>query len=152
LEEKDYSSIMSNILAQRKVAAKQTLNKEDDIRKRRRQLGRARSNNSTGDDPLSRGSSITAQTGTADIDRDVHSNSSGEKGAGLGKAAEYQPSQELGWDAPGAQEARERMIRAMGGTVEETGGVVQPIGVMKDAVRGDEGLGRAGRRKRTPGF
>jgi hypothetical protein len=59
-----------------------------------------------------------------------------------------QPSQELGWDSPGAQEARERMILAMGGKVDGGLNVLEGIGIVKDKA-GDEGLGSiAGRMTR----
>lgn len=150
-EEKDYSSIMSNILAQRSAAqmAKQNLNKEDDPRKRRRQLGQATSivipsNPSTADDPLSLSRTSTSE---ALVVQNADDSLIDQEEARKGQPVEYQPSQELGWDAPGAQEAREQMIRAMGGKVEGTSGVVEPIGVMKDVVS-EGGVGRVGRRKR----
>ena len=66
---------------------------------------------------------------------------------------EYQPSQELGWEAPGAQEAREHLIRAIGGTVQDEGTKVGSIGVVQDVLGGpDINNGRdqrAGRRKRA---
>jgi hypothetical protein len=140
-EEKDYSKIMSNILAQRKAVAEQNLTKKGERQKRRRQLGRATSNPSTAGDAASRTSSgAVAPNPVADEDTSVPKEQD--------KAHEYQPSQELGWDAPGAQEARENMIRGLGGKVEVTCGVVETIGVLKDIVSGDSGLGRSARRRR----
>lgn len=153
-EPKDYSSIMSNILAQRKAAAEQNPNPDAEKKKRRRQLGRAassRSNPSTADDVVSHASSAlaTEHRVSEHLDETVLDNMlDGAKDLGKGRLDEYQPSQELGWDAPGAQEAREQMIRAMGGKVEETSGVVRSVGVVRDVVSADRGAGRAGRRKR----
>ncbi|KAF2873874.1 hypothetical protein BDV95DRAFT_541299 [Massariosphaeria phaeospora] len=136
--EKDYSDIMSKLLANRKPASNPT-DKQDEKRKRRRQLGRAtstRSNPSTADDMLSRTSSAA----------DVVNEDGGVIAREVKKVhVEYQPSQELGWDAPGAQEARAKMITAMGGTVEEGGSVLEGIGVVKDVV---SDTGALGRRKR----
>jgi hypothetical protein len=146
-EEKDYSSIMSNILAQRKAAAEQQNQKKEESRRKKRQLGRAPSNPSTAgaslDNPLSRpGSAASADPSPVLLERD-------EEDKSVIEPQGYKPSQELGWDDPGAQAARERMIRAMGGRVEETGvTVVQPTGVMRDIVSGD-GIGEGrGRRRR----
>jgi len=60
---------------------------------------------------------------------------------------EYQASQTLGWDSPGAAKAREQMIRKLGGTVQEKSIAVEEIGVVRD-VGGEELLGRAGRKRR----
>ncbi|KAF2264726.1 hypothetical protein CC78DRAFT_543774 [Lojkania enalia] len=128
--EKDYTSIMTDLLAARKAAASKIPGKEDEKWKRRRQLGRAqstRSNPSTADDPLSRASSGSAALGN--MDEGGIFDLVGE-GRNEGKGyVEYQPSQELGWDAPGAQEARKRVI-------------------VKDVVSEPSGL-RTGRRKRN---
>jgi len=129
--------MMSELLARRKAAAENSgaTSKEDEKKKRRRQLGRApsnalhTSNPSTADDLASRANSVVAE----------------ERFEGKGYV-EYQPSQELGWDAPGAREEREKMIRAMGGKVEESGVMVGPIGVVKDIVS-EAGLGRSRKRR-----
>ncbi|KAF2649269.1 hypothetical protein K491DRAFT_698238 [Lophiostoma macrostomum CBS 122681] len=158
-KEKDYSSIMSNILAQRKAASAQNpfpLNPQEASRqKRRRQLGRApsaRSNPSTADGkPLSRASSVSAPANGADAEAEPDGAfdsvlGPGETEFGRARTVEvYQPSQELGWDAHGAQEAREQMIRAMGGKVERVRGVV-----VRD-VGGESGLGVGGRTRRRRG-
>jgi hypothetical protein len=169
-KEKDYSTIMSNILAQRKAASAQNpVNPQEASRqKRRRQLGRAtstRSNPSTADgEVLSRASSVSisgpanAANANADADAEIEPDGAfdsvlgpGETEFGKAKAVQvYQPSQELGWDAHGAQEAREQMIRAMGGKVERVKGVVESIGVVKDIV-GESGLGVGGRTRRKRG-
>lgn len=137
--EKDYSDIMSKLLANRKTT--DPASKEDDKtrRRRRRPLGRVqstRSNPSTGDDLLSRQSSISrAEEGD-------------EEEVEKRKAFEVpQPSQELGWDSPGAQRAREKMIRAMGGKVEEAG-VLEGIGEVKDAKPDTITYGRTTRKRR----
>jgi hypothetical protein len=155
-EPKDYSSIMSNILAQRKAAAEQNPNPDNEKKKRRRQFGRAtssRSNPSTADDVFQRTSSDSALVAENRVSEHndesvLESMLGGAREFGKARLDEYQPSQELGWDAPGAQEAREQMIRAMGGKIEDTSGVVRSVGVVKDVVNADSGAGRAGRRKR----
>ena len=146
---------MASILAARKAhaAAKaDNAGKKDDKRKRRRQLGRAtsgRSNASTADDIASRTSSAAEGAKRPFFNEENLVEGDVEKGGerdGKQKYVEYQPSQELGWDAPGAQEAREQMIRAMGGKIEDSAVMVSPIGVVRDMV--DEGRGRSGRRRR----
>ncbi|KAF2111428.1 hypothetical protein BDV96DRAFT_582142 [Lophiotrema nucula] len=124
--QKDFTGIMSEIVAARKAAAASAKDPdtEDPKKRRRRQLGRAqstRSNPSTADDVLSLS---RASSGSKVIDGDEI-----ERGAGGYK--EYLPSQELGWDAEG--------LGGMG---------VGEVAVVKDVVR-DPGLGRAGRRKRA---
>jgi DNA replication regulator DPB11 len=145
-EEKDHASIMASIMAARKAHAIAKVNDttdEDPKKRRRRQLGRAtstRSNGSTADDLASRSSSAkhtiidegSVRDGEEIIKRKVYE--------------EYQPSQELGWDAPGAQEQREQMIRAMGGVVEMGGMRVESIGLVKDVV--SESVGGRGRKRR----
>ncbi|KAF2705857.1 hypothetical protein K504DRAFT_493711 [Pleomassaria siparia CBS 279.74] len=163
--EKDHASIMASIMAVRKAhaaaAASKTgphTSKEDEKRNRRRQLGRAtstRSNNSTTDDVISRTSSavdVAKRVFSAEDSIETSEGCDGEQSF-EGKARktyeEYQPSQELGWDSPGAAIAREKMIREMGGKVEETGTKVASIGVVKDVVSGvGGGLSRAPRKKR----
>ncbi|KAF2280661.1 uncharacterized protein EI97DRAFT_453917 [Westerdykella ornata] len=153
---KDYSSIMTGILAQRRAAAEQQI-AGNEVNKRKRQLGRAPSapsNASTVDEPLSRPSSVAPGDSSARAEGEAADHS----GRGEGEEEEEeepeieaknacQPSQVLGWDAPGAQEARERMIKAMGGKVEAIGNVAEPIGLMKDIVSGDCG-GRPARRRK----
>lgn len=130
LPEKDYSSIMSKLLANRKIPTNPP--NEESGRRKPRSLGRAqstRSNPSSVDEFLSRTSSRAEEEGE-------------EKKVFEG----YQPSQELGWDSPGAQRAREKMIKAMGGKVEESN-VLEGIGVVRDGAS-DAGLGRASRKRR----
>ncbi|KAF2786767.1 hypothetical protein K505DRAFT_343518 [Melanomma pulvis-pyrius CBS 109.77] len=165
-EQKDHASIMYSIMAARKAHAAAVTSKsgpittkEDDKRKRRRQLGRAtstRSNPSTADDIVSRASSVAEGAKRGIIGEEIAEadevDAGGEEGFN-GKARNmyeaYQPSQELGWDAPGAQEVREQMIRAMGGKVEESGMLVASIGVVKDVVsEGGGGMSRAVRKRR----
>ncbi|KAH7139065.1 hypothetical protein B0J11DRAFT_34395 [Dendryphion nanum] len=147
-EERNASIVMSELLARRKQAKSCPTTG----RKPRRQLGRAassRSATSTADDPHSRASSVAIE------DREkqaIEIEPPRRPAMGFG---EYQPSQELGWEVPGAQEARERMIRAFGGTVQDEGVKVGSIGMVKDVVGGVEmsaGGGardqRAGRRRR----
>lgn len=125
--QKDFTGIMSEIVAARKAAAANAKEAiaEDTKKNRRKQLGRAqstRSNPSTADDALSlsrlsSGSKVVEDEGIAR--------------ATTGGYKEYEPSQELGWDAEGS------------------GGLAAgEIAVVKDIVR-DTGLGRAGRRKRA---
>lgn len=133
-EEKDYSNILAQLRANRK-AAPTPGDQADEKRRRRRQLGRAtsaRSNQSIGDNNSS------GNIGGLDVDDDEDENSV--------VIEEYQPSQELGWDSPGAAKAREQMIRKLGGTIKERSVPVKGIGVVKDVVSGTGG--RAGGRKR----
>ncbi|KAF2009075.1 hypothetical protein BU24DRAFT_468471 [Aaosphaeria arxii CBS 175.79] len=146
----DYSSIMSELLAHRKPTSNTNATTK---RQPRRQLGRAtstRSNPSTADEPTSRASSVVAEERARSLHEPPEPRAAPKRQAtGI---AEYEPSQELGWDAPGAQEAREKMILALGGTVdEESAGVVRSIGVVRDVVAGevvDDRQIRAGRRRR----
>jgi len=59
---------------------------------------------------------------------------------------EYQPSQQLAWDEPGAAKAREVMIRKLGGTIKDKSVPVQGIGMVMD--ESGEGTGRHGRTRR----
>jgi DNA replication regulator DPB11 len=131
---KDYSDVLSKLLANRKPS---TDKDTEPGRRRRKLLGRApssRSNQSTADNALSNQSSV-----------DYTGPEMGEFGEEDGfevvrkPSGIPQPSQELGWDSPGAQEARERMILAMGGKVEGGLNVLEGIGVVKDKAD-DEGL------------
>ncbi|CAO2655228.1 Nn.00g102920.m01.CDS01 [Neocucurbitaria sp. VM-36] len=128
-EEKDYSNILAQLRANRK-AASTPVDQADEKRRRRRQLGRAtsaRSNQSTGDSSGNIGFDVDDDESTVLME-------------------EYQPSQELGWDSPGAAKAREQMIRKLGGTIKEKSVPVKGIGVVKDVV--SETSGRAAGRKR----
>lgn len=127
--EKDYSSILAQMRASRKAApspADQAISKT----RIRRQLGRAtstRSNTSAGD-----------SSGNLLADDDDENTVLVE---------EYQPSQTLGWESPGAAKAREQMIRKLGGTVQETSVAVEGIGVVRDA-GGETMTSRTGRKRR----
>lgn len=134
--------LVSEMLARRKQP------KPMEKRKPPRQLGRAassRSAPSTADGPDSRASSVATE------DRPQQAIEI-EAPPRLAIGSDYQPSQELGWDAPGAQEARECLIRAMGGTVQNTGMKIGSIGVVQDVIGGLEMNSgrdqRAGRRRR----
>lgn len=128
-EEKDYSVILAQLRANRRAAPMPAV--IGDIKpRRRRQLGRAtstRSNQSTGE-----------SSGNLGLDEDDDSHPV--------LIDEYQPSQELGWDSPGAAKAREQMIKKLGGTIQERSVPVKGIGMVKDAVNGS--TGRAGRKRR----
>jgi hypothetical protein len=124
-EEKDYSDILAQLRANRKTAPT-SADQAEDKRRKRRQLGRAtstRSNQSAGGD--SSGNLLDEEGETVVLD-------------------EYQPSQELGWDSPGAAKAREQMIKKLGGTVKEKSVPVQEIGIVKDVAA--ETVGRRKRR------
>lgn len=129
-EEKDYSSILAQLRANRKAAPSPADGQAASKMRKRRQLGRAtstRSNASAGD---SSGNLLADDN---------------EENTVL--VEEYQPSQELGWDSPGAAKAREQMIRKLGGTVQDKSVAVEGIGVVRD-VGGDGTTGRAGRKRR----
>ncbi|KAJ4355562.1 protein kinase activating protein dpb11 [Didymosphaeria variabile] len=125
--EKDYSDIMSKLLATRKTSA--PVDKEDETgRRRRRPLGRAqsgRSNTSTTDDVFSRQSSASKVVEEEEMGE--------EDGHVLDAFKPPEPSQLLGWDSPGAQRAREKMIRAIGGNVTSESPIIQETRVVKDA-------------------
>ena len=138
----DYSDIMSKLLANRKMST--TTDKDAEPgRRRRKPLGRApssRSNQSTADNAISNQSSTTyagPELGEAGEEEEVETT---RRPIGI-----PQPSQELGWDSPGAQKAREKMILAMGGKVEGGLNVLEGIGVVKDKA-GEEGFESIGRR------
>ncbi|CAN9277839.1 unnamed protein product [Alternaria alternata] len=126
-EEKDYSSILAQLRANRKTAPT-SVDQAPGKTRQRRQLGRAtstRSNASAGD-----------SSGNPPIEEENESTVLVE---------EYQPSQELGWDSPGAAKAREQMIRKLGGTVQDKSVAVEGIGVVKDV---GGATGRAVRKRR----
>jgi DNA replication regulator DPB11 len=128
-EEKDYSDILAQLRANRKPLALPADHSSTTRRRGRRQLGRAlstRSNDSTAD-----------SSGQLNLDGDDDRE----------QVQEYQPSQELGWDSPGAVKAREEMIKRLGGKVSENSVRVEGIGVVRDVV--SEGLrGRVSRKRR----
>lgn len=126
-EEKDYSDMLAQMRANRKAAPDPA--EKVDGKRRRRQLGRAtstRSNQSTGE----------LSSGNIGLEDDNENTVVIE---------EYQPSQQLGWDAPGAAKAREQMIKKLGGTLKEKSVPVQGIGIVKDV--GGESTTRASRRR-----
>ncbi|KAI4652375.1 hypothetical protein J4E93_002577 [Alternaria ventricosa] len=129
-EEKDYSSILAQMRANRKTVPTSVDQVPGKTRKRR-QLGRAastRSNASAGD---SSGNILAGEE---------------EEEENTVLVEEYQPSQELGWDSPGAAKAREQMIKKLGGTMQEKSVAVEGIGVVKDV--GGNTTGRSGRKRR----
>ncbi|KAI4696200.1 uncharacterized protein J4E88_000372 [Alternaria novae-zelandiae] len=129
-EEKDYSSILAQMRANRKTLPTSVDQAPGKTRKRR-QLGRAtstRSNASAGD---SSGNILAGEE---------------EEEENTVLVEEYQPSQELGWDSPGAAKAREQMIKKLGGTMQEKSVAVEGIGVVKDV--GGNTTGRSGRKRR----
>lgn len=134
-EEKDYSELLSKLRANRKEAPTPE-DQADEKRRRRRQLGRATSTRSIG----STGDASSGNLGldAEDEDETVVIN-------------EYQPSQELGWDSPGAAKAREAMIKKLGGTLKERSVPVKAIGGAMDGPSEGGMTSRAGR-KRRPGF
>jgi DNA replication regulator DPB11 len=140
--EKDYSDIMSKLLATRKTSAP-VEKEEEKSRRRRRPLGRAqsgRSNTSTADDLFSRQSSTS---------RAVEEEEMGEDGLVLDAFKPLEPSQMLGWDSPGAQRAREKMIRAIGGNLATESPAIQETRVVKDTVSDTSlSMGRTNRKRR----
>lgn len=136
-EEKDYSHILAKLRANRKLLPSPDDQNSNARRKGRRQLGRAtstRSNDSTAE-----------SSGQLNLDG----------GDDREMVQEYQPSQELGWDSPGAAKAREQMMKRLGGRVQETSVRVEGIGVVRDVVSENAGPGaggRAQRKRREKGF
>lgn len=131
-EEKDYSDILAQLRANRKPLALPTDANPTTRRRGRRQLGRA--------------TSTRSNDSTADSSGQLNLNGDDDKE----QAQEYQPSQELGWDSPGAAKAREQMIKRLGGRVTENSVRVEGIGVVRD-VASENGGGRAQRRRRDKG-
>ena len=143
--EKDYSDIMSKLLASRKTCVP-TDKEEEKGRRRRRPLGRAqstRSNTSTAADEAPSRQSSTAQA--------VEEEEMGEHDDDILQAFKPpEPSQQLGWDSPGAQRAREKMIRAIGGNVTAESTVIQETKVVRDAVSETAlGMSRETRKRRV---
>ncbi|XPS70216.1 protein kinase activating protein dpb11 [Ascochyta lentis] len=135
-EEKDYSDLLTKLRANR-MAAPTSADQADEKRRRRRQLGRATSTRSIG----SAGDVSSGNLGLNGEDEDDETV----------VINEYQPSQELGWDSPGAAKAREAMIKKLGGTLKEKSVPVQAIGGAMDGPSESGMTSRAGR-KRRPGI
>lgn len=142
--EKDYSDIMSKLLASRKTSV--PMDKEEEKgRRRRRPLGRAqstRSNTSTAADEAPSRQSSTAKV--------VEEEEMGDHDDNILQAFKPpEPSQQLGWDSPGAQRAREKMIRAIGGNVMSESTTIQETKVVRDAVSETAlGMSRSTRKRR----
>ncbi|KAF1357465.1 hypothetical protein EJ07DRAFT_167640 [Lizonia empirigonia] len=132
-EEKDYSDFLTRMRANRK-ALPNPADQTDEKRRRRRQLGRATSTRSIG----STGDTSSGNLGLDGEDEDDETI----------VINEYQPSQELGWDSPGAAKAREAMIKKLGGTLKEKSVPVQAIGGAMDGPSESSMTGRAGRKRR----
>jgi DNA replication regulator DPB11 len=129
--EQDYSDMLTTMRASRKTAPTST-DQADEKRRRRRQLGRATSTRSN----------PSAEDGSGNLDL---ADDAGDENSVL--VPEYQPSQELGWDSPGAAKAREQMIKKLGGTVQERSVPAEGIGVVKDAAEESRVGVRASRRR-----
>ncbi|KAH8725804.1 hypothetical protein GQ44DRAFT_739308 [Phaeosphaeriaceae sp. PMI808] len=129
-EEKDYSDILAQLRANRKPPPSIV---DQNPRRGRRQLGR--------------GMSTRSNDSTADSSGQINLDGADDRE----QVQEYQPSQELGWDSPGAAKAREQMIKRLGGRVTEKSVRVEGIGVVRDD--GSEAAGaRIPRKKREKGF
>jgi len=135
-EERDYSDLLTKLRNNRK-AAPTPEDQADEKRRRRRQLGRATSTRSVG-------SAGNASSGNCGLDCEDEDDETVV-------INEYQPSQELGWDSPGAAKAREAMIKKLGGTLKEKSVPVQAIGGAMDGPS-ESGLASRAGRKRRPGF
>ena len=132
-EERDYSDLLTKLRANRKDAPTPE-DQADQKRRRRRQLGRATSTRSIG-------STGDASPGALDL------NGEDEDDETI-VINEYQPSQELGWDSPGAAKAREAMIRKLGGTLKEKSVPVKGIGGAMDGPSESGMTSRTGRKRR----
>jgi len=132
--DKDYSDILAQLRANRKTAPP-SADQPDGQRRRRRQLGRAMSTRSN----QSGTSSGNTNNHNISLDKDDEDDESA-------LVEEYQPSQQLAWDEPGAAKAREVMIRKLGGTIKDKSVPVQGIGMVMD--ESGEGTGRHGRTRR----
>jgi DNA replication regulator DPB11 len=129
--EKDYSDILAQLRANRKPLPSPADQASTTRRRGRRQLGRATSTRSN--------DSGAESSGQLNLDGDDDKV----------QAQEYQPSQELGWDSPGAAKARETMMKRLGGRLEERSVRVEGIGVVRDVA--SEGGGRVVRKRREKG-
>lgn len=132
-KEKDYSDILAQLRANRKPVPF-SADANATRRRGRRQLGRATS---------TRSNDSTAAEGSGQLNLDGDDDKE--------QAQEYQPSQELGWDSPGAVKAREQMIKRLGGTLTEKSVRVEGIGIVRDVVSENAG-GRVPRKRRERGF
>ncbi|KAI8932012.1 hypothetical protein NX059_010907 [Plenodomus lindquistii] len=135
--DKDYSDILAQLRANRKTAPESADAAEGQGRRRRRQLGRATS---------TRSNQSAASSGNAGTVNPSLDNNEDEEGESV-LVEEYQPSQQLGWEEPGAAKAREAMIKKLGGTIKEKSVAVQGIGVVTD--EGGEKEGRSVRKRRA---
>ncbi|KAF2851523.1 hypothetical protein T440DRAFT_448770 [Plenodomus tracheiphilus IPT5] len=130
--DKDYSDILAQLRANRK-SVPSPADAGDGSRRRRRQLGRATS---------TRSNQSAASSGNANVEISLD----GAEDEDSVLVEEYQPSQQLGWEEPGAAKAREVMIRKLGGTIKEKSVTVQGIGMVMD--EGVESGGRSVRKRR----
>jgi DNA replication regulator DPB11 len=126
--EKDYSDILAQLRANRKPLPSPADQNSSTRRRGRRQLGRATSTRSN--------DSGAESSGQLNLDGDDDKE----------QAQAYQPSQELGWDSPGAAKARETMMKRLGGRVTESSVRVEGIGVVRDVA--SENGGRVVRKRR----
>ncbi|KAF2490115.1 hypothetical protein BU16DRAFT_622648 [Lophium mytilinum] len=130
-------SVIITLLAQKQAAsAASAAQPAEPISRRRKRglLGRATSgtSNPSTSASFSGPNSFDIEKGENALDE----NEAGEKELGQQESIpkEYMPSQSLLYEDPSVQAAREKMIRKMGGTVDEVRGVVGPIGVVRDVV------------------
>jgi hypothetical protein len=135
-EEKDYSDLLTKLRANRKDAPTSE-DQDNQKRRRRRQLGRATSARSVG-------STGDASPGNPGLDGENE-----DEDDETIVINEYQPSQELGWDSPGAARAREAMIKRLGGTLKEKSVPVKAIGGAMDGPSESRMTSRAGRKRRS---
>jgi DNA replication regulator DPB11 len=132
-EEKDYSDILAQLRESRQRRTEPAEINSLTRRRGRRQLGRVHSERSN----------ASAADSSAELNLDGDDDRE--------QAQEYQPSQVLGWDSPGAAKAREQMIKRLGGTLSEKSVRVEGIGVVRDVASENAG-GRMPRKRREKGF
>jgi hypothetical protein len=135
-EEKDYSDLLTKLRANRKDAPTSE-DQDNQKRRRRRQLGRATSARSVGS---------TGDASPGNLGLDGENEDEDDETIVIN---EYQPSQELGWDSPGAARAREAMIKRLGGTLTEKSVPVKAIGGAMDGPSESRMTSRAGRKRRS---
>ncbi|KAF2806580.1 uncharacterized protein BDZ99DRAFT_501386 [Mytilinidion resinicola] len=142
-------SVIITLLAQKQAASAASAAQPTEPNSRRRKrglLGRATS--ATSNPSTSASFSGPNSLDIEKLQQAVDEDEGGEQEQGQQDSIpkEYMPSQSLLYEDPSVQAAREKMIRKMGGTVDEVTGVVGPIGVVRDvvseAVVGGRGAGR----------
>ena len=147
----NHDRIMRDLLARKQATAFNTSDKlppADARSSRRKQLGRATSTTSGRSTPeISRQSSENIKNPDSISDDAAQKERHQDHPEPMADHTNM-ASQCLLYEDPHVQAQREEMIKRMGGVVEEGGGFVDQIGVVKDVDDGAPSVGRGGRRRR----